>query len=169
MRCLDFLAVTAWAFVATSALTSLASEPDAPPSEGVIRVQFAGRLQTGWSENGPRLVFATIQAGGTNVQIDPAGCPKITSELINYNNELGGDWISETRAVIEGEMVFVAFSETDQGKLKGPLALNLHPDTLIPVVRVKSLKITVLPAVSKSRRVNRDRDLVRSTTVGISK
>lgn len=159
------------ALTSASTLTnSAATAPFADSIGGVIDVRLSGRLQCGWSEIGPRIVFANIEAGGTLVQIDRAGCPKMTSELVKYQLDMGGSWQGETRADVEGEMEFLPFSQSDEGKMGGLLARKLPPDTLVPVVRIKVLKITRLPALWPAVPVgNLDRAPVTSTTVGLTK
>ena len=166
-----FLGVTTFgAFLAFA--DGYATEPQVLASEGVVSVQLSGRLQSVWdtdAEGKPRLLFATVEAGGTKIAIDPNGCPLITSELLKFHNELGGALISGIRAEVEGKMEFKPYSEIKEGKNKSGIPRKLPPDTIVPVVRVETLKIQVFPIGRRSRGVNRDRDMVTSTTVGITK
>ncbi|MCA8998838.1 MAG: hypothetical protein KDA80_17700 [Planctomycetaceae bacterium] len=139
-----------------------------------IEVKLTGRLSTFWNEAG--LILATVEASGVVVELDPAGCPRITQELLDYIKEQGGGFIAATQADVAGEFSFEKLSQTVRGELLqngDPNLVGRPPvtdlDSLVPVLKIHSLKITTLPIGRPVPGNNRDRKRVFSTTFHLAK
>lgn len=122
-----------------------------------------GNLRTTW--NPGKLYYACVVAGGTEIELDPADCPAITKELLEYIYTQGGGIISAIQVEAQGNLVFEKRPNT--AELRS--IANGDRDAVIPVLRVQSIKITTLPLGKEIGNLKRNRDRVTSTTVRITK
>ena len=154
-------------FLALSALNpGVAEEPASDERvavpKGKILVHLNGSLVTAWKQekdlNGgkPIVLYAAVNAGGTQVRLDWKGCPVIHDELAAFH--VGGSIASGIYAEVTGEMVFKPRNQLSVN----PVDAEQHDaDELCPVVIVETLHIRVEPRIP-----SRDRKPVRSTTFG---
>jgi hypothetical protein len=69
-------------------------------SDDSIIATVTGRLSTVWDTG--KLFYASVKAGGKSIEIDPADCPKITKELLDFINTQGGGIITDVQIVATG-------------------------------------------------------------------
>jgi len=154
-------------FVALTALNNgfadePASDDRAAVPKGKISVHLNGQLIKSWKQekdlNGgkPTIIFAGVNAGGTQVVLDWNDCPVIHDELAAFHE--GGGVVSGVYAEVTGEMLFKPWKELRVN----PVDATQRPDDeLCPVVVIETLHIRVEPRIP-----SRDRKPVRSTTFG---
>jgi hypothetical protein len=128
-------------------------------SRDSIVATVTGNLRVTWN---PGVVYyASVSAGGTEIELDPAGCPDVTRELLEHMNTQGGGLITAVQAEAKGSLVFEKRPQTIKHRGIGWEDI----DAVVPVLRVQTIKITTLPAGHDSGPLKRDRDTVKSTTM----
>src|SRR5262245_44632688 len=73
-------------------------------ADNSIEATIAGQLTT--KSDARTLFYASVQAGGAEIELDPAGCNRITTELLDYINTQGGGVITDTQVEVNGFLVF---------------------------------------------------------------
>ena len=161
-------AVTA-GLVVTGVATGVAGDApdkDAKPkvrADDSIEATIVGKLTTKWDAR--KLFYASVHAGGTETELDPAGYDRITTELLDYINTQGGGVITDTQVEVNGFLVFE----------KRPKTVTYRgisrddPNAVVPVLKVRWIKITTLPAGRDVGSIKRNRDRVESTVIGKKK
>jgi hypothetical protein len=143
-----------------------AADEDAKPKVRAgdsIQTTIVGQLSTKWDAR--TLFYASVRAGGTEIELDPAGCSRITSELLDYINTQGGGVITDTEVEVNGFLVFE----------KRPKTITYRgisrddANAVVPVLKVRWIKITTLPSGKDVGSIKRNRDRVDSTVVGKEK
>jgi hypothetical protein len=124
-----------------------------------IVATITGNLSTTWDTG--RLYYACVTAGGAEIELDPVGCPKVTRELLEFINTQGGGIVSALQVEAKGNLVFEKRPQTvdRRGTSRG------DRDAVVPVLQVRSIKITTLPPTQDIGPTKRNRDKVMSTTV----
>lgn len=109
---------------------------------------------------------ACALAGGALIDLDPAECPKVTRELLEYRNTQGGSVVTAVQVEATGNLVF---EERPQSMKYRAIRYRLigrdDIDEIVPVLRVQTIKITTLPLGTDIGPTKRERDTVQSTTV----
>lgn len=133
-------------------------EVQVKPHDSIVAT-ITGHLSVTWDTE--KLHYACITSGGAEIELDPVGCPKVTSELLGFINTQGGGLVSAVQAEAQGNLIFEKRPQTAdrRGKSKG------DRDAVVPVLRVRSIKITTLPPGKDIGPIKRNRDIVTSTTV----
>jgi hypothetical protein len=143
-----------------------ASDKDAKPkvrADDSIETTAVGQLTTKWDAR--TLFYASVHAGGTEIELDPAGCDRITTELLDYINTQGGGVITDTQVEVNGFLVFE----------KRPKTITYRgisrddANAVVPVLKVRWIKITTLPSGTDVGSIKRNRDRVESTVIGKKK
>lgn len=122
-----------------------------------IEATIVGSLSTAWDAR--TLFYASVHAGGTEIELDPAGCNAITTELLDYINTQGGGPITDTQVKVNGYLVF----EKRPKSTKYRRFSKDDPNATVPVLKVRWIKITTLPLGKDVGSLKRDRDRVEST------
>lgn len=141
------------------------ADKDAMPkvrADDSIEATIVGRLTTKWDAR--TLFYASVHAGGTEIEVDPAGCNRITTELLDYINTQGGGIITDTQVEANGFLVFERRPKTTT--YRG--ISNDDANAAVPVLKVRWIKITTLPSSKDVGSIKRNRDRVESTVIGIS-
>lgn len=149
--------------IAAALATSCAASDDGQEvqasSRDSIVATVTGSLFLTWN---PGVVYyACVMAGGTEIELDPLGCPDVKRELLEFMNTQGGGIVSAVQTEVKGSLVFE----------KRPQTINHRGisredvDAVVPVLRVQSIKITTLPVGKDFGSLKRDRDTVNSTTI----
>ena len=127
-----------------------------------IVATVTGKLYT--VSNHPELYYAAVIAGGTEIELDNVDCPDVTRELLEWNRTGGGGPTTAVQIVAKGNLVFEKRPESAErrGKLRG------EQNAVVPVLRVQSIKITILPVGQAIGTIKRDRALVKSSTFPIA-
>lgn len=147
-------------------LTGDESETDAKPkvrADDSIEATIVGQLTTMWDAR--TLFYASVRAGGTEIELDPAGCNRITTELLDYINTQGGGVITDTQVEVNGFLVFEKRPKTTTYRRIS----KDDPNAVVPVLKVRWIKITTLPSGKDVGSIKRNRDRVESTVVGKKK
>jgi len=135
-------------------------EPDPQvKAHNSIVATVTGQLSTTWDSG--KLFYASVKAGGTEIELDPAACPKVTRELLEFSNTQGGGLVSDIQVEAKGYLVFEKRPQT----LRRREISRDDIDAVVPVLRVQTIKITTLPLGKDIGPTKRDRDAVKSTTV----
>ena len=141
-------------------------DKDAKPkvkADDSIETTTVGKLTTKWDAR--TLFYASVHAGGTEIELDPAGCDRITTELLDYINTQGGGIITDTQVDVNG---FLAFEKRPKTTTYRGISRD-DPNALVPVLKVRWIKITTLPAEKDVGSIKRNRDRVESTVIGKKK
>lgn len=167
---MPFLKVTC---LLCSVLSLVATAITCPASDDEPEVQVKARdsivatvtgdLSTTW--NPGELHYACVEAGGTEIELDPADCPAVTRELLEYMGSQGGGFISATQVEAKGYLVFEKRPDTVERRA----IARGDRDAAVPVLRVRWIKITTLPLGKDIGPIKRSRDKVTSTTVRMTK
>lgn len=142
------------------------SETDAKTkvrADDAIEATIAGKLTTMWDAR--TLFYASAHAGGTEIELDPAGCDRIASELLDFINTQGGGVITDIQVEVNGFLVFEKRPKTTRYR-----GINKDdPNAVVPVLKVRWIKITTLPSGEDVGSIKRNRDRVESTVIGKKK
>ena len=142
------------------AIAATVNEPDPQvKARNSIVATVTGQLSTTWDSG--KLYYASVKAGGTEIELDPAACPKVTRELLEFLNTQGGGLVSDIQVEAKGYLVFEKRPQT----LRRREIARDDIDAVVPVLRVQIIKITTLPLGEDIGPIKRDRDAVKSTTV----
>jgi hypothetical protein len=139
-----------------------APDEDAKPkvrADDSIEATIAGQLTTKWDAR--TLFYASVHAGGTEIELDPAGCNRITTELLDYINTQGGGVITDIQVEVNGFLVFEKRPKTT--RYRG--ISRDDANAAVPVLKVRSIKITTLPSGKDVGSIKRNRDRVESTVI----
>jgi hypothetical protein len=139
-----------------------APDEDAKPkvrADDSIEATIAGQLTTKWDAR--TLFYASVHAGGTEIELDPAGCNRITTELLDYINTQGGGVITDIQVEVNGFLVFEKRPKTI--RYRG--ISRDDANAVVPVLKVRSIKITTLPSGKDVGSIKRNRDRVESTVI----
>jgi hypothetical protein len=148
--------------VVGKALADDAPDTDAKPkmrADDSIEATIVGELTTMWDAR--TLFYASAHAGGTEIELDPAGCNRITTELLDYINTQGGGVITGTQVEVNGLLVFEKRPQTTRYRRIS----KDDPNAVVPVLKVRWIKITTLPSGEDVGVIKRDRDRVESTVI----
>jgi hypothetical protein len=153
--------------LAASALTGpmlfAQDSPEKNKAGDSIEASIVGRLTTKWDAR--TLFYASAHAGGTEIELDPVGCDRITSELLDFINTQGGGVITDYQVEANGFLVFERRPKTT--RYRG--ISRDDPNAVVPVLKVRWIKITTLPSGKDVGSIKRNRDRVESTVVGVKK
>jgi hypothetical protein len=153
--------------LAASALTGpmlfAQDSPEKYKADDSIEATIVGKLTTLWDAR--KLFYASVHAGGTETELDPAGCDRITTELLDYINTRGGGVITDTQVEVHG---FLVFEQRPKATTYRGISKD-DPNAVVPVLKVRWIKITTLPSGKDVGSIKRNRDRVESTVIGKKK
>lgn len=159
---LAVLSATMWYALTSIAADTESNSPQVTARDSIVAT-VTGRLTTVW-DNG-KLFYASAKAGGTEIELDPVGCPNVTRELLDFINTQGGGFISSVEVQVTGELVFEKRAQSVRYR---EVSRN-DTNAIVPALKVHTLKISTLPLGEVSGSTKRDRDTVKSTTIGVTK
>lgn len=132
-------------------------------SSSSITANVTGELQR-VSDTGT-LFYACVGAGGTWIELAPAGCPKVTRELLEFHLTQGSSVVTGNEVEATGELVFEKRPQQAEYKRLIESGKVVDQNAIVPVLRVSAIKITTLPNNHDAGGIKRNRDRVVSTTV----